>query len=424
MEKILVIADDFTGASEIAGVGFRLGLPTRLVRDPVEALSPGLTVLDTDTRLLSPQQAAQVMRRFKLRLRRGGESPSTHVLFKKTDSVLRGHVLAELEALLETTGRRSALLVPQNPSRGRTIEAGVYYIGSVRLDQTTFAEDPVYPRRSARVLELLGPSQHLPVTCLTLGDAPPAEGIAVGTGRTVADVRHWAARVTDETLPAGGADFFKAVMERRGAAASTARPFVSALPAGNTLFVCGTASSQREALIRRAKREGVALRPMPDEVFGQCAREQAPELGPWVDDLCAAVREHGRAVIVIPQRVDRVPGIGRRLEAALSAAVVKVLDAVRVQTLLLEGGSTAAALCRQLGWHEFTVLGELASGAVYMRAGAANDDGGQRLVVKPGSYPWPEAVWSRAEPAVSATVTRSRKLKRRSDTDSTATIAG
>ena len=50
MTRVLVIADDLSGAAEIAGVGLRYGLPTRLLRErPVEC-GEGLTVIDSDSR--------------------------------------------------------------------------------------------------------------------------------------------------------------------------------------------------------------------------------------------------------------------------------------------------------------------------------------------------------------------------------------
>ena len=50
MNSILVIADDLTGAAEIAGIGHYYGLPTRVIRDRPARRESGLTVADTDSR--------------------------------------------------------------------------------------------------------------------------------------------------------------------------------------------------------------------------------------------------------------------------------------------------------------------------------------------------------------------------------------
>ncbi|MHC4528562.1 MAG: four-carbon acid sugar kinase family protein, partial [Planctomycetota bacterium] len=59
---IVVIADDFTGDAELAGVGWRYALNTELqtLFDP--ASDAHLLVIDADSRSRSPQQAADRVR--------------------------------------------------------------------------------------------------------------------------------------------------------------------------------------------------------------------------------------------------------------------------------------------------------------------------------------------------------------------------
>ena len=64
MQNILVIADDLTGAGEIAGIAQRYGLKTRLVRGHLAEPEPGVTVVDTDTRLMTPSDASETSRKF------------------------------------------------------------------------------------------------------------------------------------------------------------------------------------------------------------------------------------------------------------------------------------------------------------------------------------------------------------------------
>ena len=70
------------------------------------------------------------------------------------------------------------------------------------------------------------------------------------------------------------------------------------------------------------------------------------------------------------------------------------LTAAGADNLLLEGGATASAVCRRMNWHQFDVEGEFAPGVVQMHALGADGSTGHRLVIKPGSYPWPDAVWA------------------------------
>src|SRR5262245_46148285 len=117
MRRALVIADDLSGAAEIAGIGTRFGLPTRLALDRVDNFADGLTVIDSDSRSLPPVQAAQRVGQ----LISGVDSHHFDFIYKKTDSALRGHIVAELSAVLHQFDEPAALLLPQNPSRGRVI---------------------------------------------------------------------------------------------------------------------------------------------------------------------------------------------------------------------------------------------------------------------------------------------------------------
>jgi hypothetical protein len=48
-----------------------------------------------------------------------------------------------------------------------------------------------------------------------------------------------------------------------------------------------------------------------------------------------------------------------------------------------------------MSWHQFDVEGEFAPGVVQMRALRPDRSSEHRLVIKPGSYAWPDAIWRR-----------------------------
>ena len=394
MRRILVIADDLSGAAELAGIGARHGLAVRLERDAPVAAHDGLTVLDTDTRLVPQDDAAQQVRRAVRHLRPG----DFDLIYKKTDSAFRGPILAELDALMEAFGRRAAVLVAQNPSRGRTIRDGEYRIDGLPLAETTFAHDPEYPARTSRAIELLGQAGHRRTRVAAAAAERVAAGNAIEDGVTIgeaasgADVGRWAAAAAasgDANLPAGGADFFEAILQHRGLRGD--RPYLTALPPGRTLMVCGTSPAFSGSVVGRAEAERVPVCPMPDHSHGGAAAS----LEAWHAAARQALDATGRAVIVIQRPLDRTPGVAQRFQAALAEVVRRLLapPARGADNLLLEGGATASAVCRRMNWHQFDVEGEFAPGVVQMHAIGADGSTGHRLVIKPGSYAWPDAVW-------------------------------
>ena len=98
---MLVIADDITGAAEMAGIAHCHGQQVRLLCslccDQVAAEKTGTTVIATDTRSMTEGEAVAETRRLISHL-----LPLSTPLFKKTDSALRGHVVAELKTLMKT----------------------------------------------------------------------------------------------------------------------------------------------------------------------------------------------------------------------------------------------------------------------------------------------------------------------------------
>ncbi len=61
-----------------------------------------------------------------------------------------------------------------------------------------------------------------------------------------------------------------------------------------------------------------------------------------------------------------------------------------IDRLLLEGGATAIAVIRALGWTRLRATALAESGVGVLRPAGAT---GPELLVKPGSYPWPAGLW-------------------------------
>ncbi|MCF0209584.1 MAG: hypothetical protein HUK07_09030, partial [Bacteroidaceae bacterium] len=199
---ITVIADDITGAAEIAGIAKSAGFNTKLLMFgttlPIENSKPSslllktnstlpneVLVFATDTRQMS--EAAAVREIEALLDRIGPES----LLFKKTDSVLRGNISAECDAILRKTAYEQVLLVPQNPTKGRVVHDGLYYINNVLLTETQFADDPEFPARTAEVASF---------------GVPDAENEE--------QIMQLVAAAKPKTLFAGGADLFRVIVQQ------------------------------------------------------------------------------------------------------------------------------------------------------------------------------------------------------------------
>lgn len=408
MPRVLVFADDLTGAAEIAGIARRFGCGVDLLRVVPQSLAADVTVVDTDSRGLSPEDAARHMARLT------GATPLAPdvLLFKKTDSALRGPIAAEIVALLRGTGRNRAALLAQNPARGRTVRDGIYSIDGIPLEQTAFARDPTHPATSSHVLDLLGPStraRSLPVgTRMSPGDDDDPPLILVLDAVNDDDVRRWVAGLPDRVLPAGGADFFTAWLAAQlpGSVPATSPPPETTpvdrrdarrgsddpSPEGTSLLIRGTATPLTDGMRGTMTRRGYAWIALPGAVFAN-DHARASSLPGWSSRLVETLARSRKVAVHVDHPLVPSADVAARIERALAEVTARILEVHQVDELLVEGGSTASAICRRLGWERFELRDEVAPGIVRLRPIPRGRTGPRTaaLIVKPGSYPWPAA---------------------------------
>ncbi|MFJ7284781.1 four-carbon acid sugar kinase family protein [Pseudomonas sp. NPDC099000] len=128
--RILIIADDLSGAADCA-IGFAsVGMQTVVTLDPLNDKADAQVIAaDTDTRRLSPAQAAErTVAAFKA-LHQPGQR-----LYKKIDSTLRGNMAAEVAALQPLAGL--AIVAPAFPATGRTLRGGRVFVNGQPLETT------------------------------------------------------------------------------------------------------------------------------------------------------------------------------------------------------------------------------------------------------------------------------------------------
>ena len=356
MKPIVVIADDLSGAAELAAVARRRGMSVELQTTFCADTSAEVVCVATQTRAFTPPLAALTVSE----VTRAVKAVEPRWIFKKCDSVLRGPVLAEARAVAAVMGVTKLTLVSANPSRDRFVKAGEFWVNGQRLHETDFAQDPENPRTTSRVVDLLSGD-------LTEVDMPDVTSIA-GL-ETIA-----AATLDKDRLPVGGADFFAAVLDAREPARKVTTPEEAAQPdAGARLLVCGSRMSWRQRHAE-ARARGIPVVAMPYE---------------W-PVIFAAVRNATRVLIGIgeaPETNGRAPA---ELVEELGEAVMTLLENLRPKHLLIEGGATAAVVMSRLQWSRFTVGDVKPAGlAVLQPWGMPALD----VIIKPGSYPWPAMLW-------------------------------
>ncbi|MGE4587777.1 MAG: four-carbon acid sugar kinase family protein [Mangrovibacterium sp.] len=378
---IAVIADDFTGAAEICGLGLRRGLRVHLETEVSGTTDADLLVVATNTRSMNAvdarQEAEQVTRKL-LEL-------SPDYIYKKLDSVLRGHVYAELLSQMQVCGKKRALVVPANPHFNRIIRNGVYYVDGLPLAKTYFASDPEFPVRYSEVKAILGKGQQ-EIHSLGNRDKLPDRGIILGDVCTDEDLQFWADRADRETLLAGGSGFFEVVLGRDfPGLPQRAEPGM--LHGKNALFIFGSTFPKDAVTMGNFREAGVNVLNLPGSLFRE--KSVSAEIDRWSGKIAGEINLRGELALstAFPASAERIPAF--TIRKIMGELIGEVMQRVRVNNLFIEGGATASQILAVLEIRQLVPFLEVDSGVIQMHV---PDREGLCITTKPGSYRWPELI--------------------------------
>lgn len=139
MGKLLMLADDFTGAGDAGVQMTKNGIEAHIIFD-TEKIDPEMSyVIDTESRNISAEDAYQ---KVKLILENMKKYPYDHY-YKKIDSTLRGNLKAEITAAKEVLNPDIIVFNPANPDSNRVVVDGTLMMNGVRITNTEIMKDPL-----------------------------------------------------------------------------------------------------------------------------------------------------------------------------------------------------------------------------------------------------------------------------------------
>lgn len=385
---IAVIADDLTGAAEIGGIALRHG--RRVVMDTRVHDNAGMDVLviATDSRSKKADEAKALISEVTEKLL----ALKPAIIFKKTDSLLRGHVGEELLAQMKVAGKKRALLIPANPVLNRTVRDGIYYAGDVPLNESDLADAARKKIEASDVLHLIGEKFNGLTKVISLTDDMPPEGLMIGNTVSENELDAWASRLDDGTIPAGSGGFFNAVLKSR--MAQTQHNPQDALVVGKKIiYVCGSAFPLSKSSVADARSKGQYVSYMPETLFCGDANKETM-LNEWANDIVKALQGEGKVIIAVDVlSCNALPDLSDQIKQAMASVIQGVMQQTHVNELVIEGGATASSIIEKLHYERFYPSQELAQGVLRMKVQEA---AGLHLTMKPGSYQWPASIWKTA----------------------------
>lgn len=188
--RIGVIADDFTGATDIAGFLVSAGLRTTQLNSPQQApenLEADAVVISLKTRSIPAQEAIeQSLAACRILTQLGAEQ----IIFKYCstfDSTAEGNIGPVTDALLEELGEDFTVVVPALPVNGRTVYQSSLFVHHQPLHESGMKDHPVTPMTDSNLLRLMEAQSSgaaAPVPYAVIEQGPDAVGEVLAQART------------------------------------------------------------------------------------------------------------------------------------------------------------------------------------------------------------------------------------------------
>jgi uncharacterized protein YgbK (DUF1537 family) len=407
------IADDYTGASDLANTLTKCGLRTlQTIGIPADSFSlpdVSVVVVSLKIRSIAAAEAVAQARAADAWLRKRGASHVMYKICSTFDSTDEGNIGPVLDALRTDAGEAIAVVTPAFPETARTVYQGNLFVGAVPLNESPLKDHPLNPMRDANLVRVLARQSRSKVGLVDLKTvvagaaairARLAELAKEGNGAAVADA------VFEHDLEAIGA----AALERSvsigasglglglargliasGAVASTATETMGAPVGGRVACLAGSCSQATLTQIERAERAMPVLRLDPDGLVDRPQEVQRAlawagehlDRGPILlassaapDRVAAVQARHGRAET------------GHAIEQAMATIAAGLLER-GARRLVIAGGETAGAVVDRLAIPAFLVGPEIAAGVPVLRTIGAKP-AEMVLVLKSGNFGGPD----------------------------------
>ncbi|MBC7730706.1 MAG: four-carbon acid sugar kinase family protein [Bacteriovorax sp.] len=435
-----IIADDFTGATDVASMLVRAGmrtvqvigvpqvpaqLPHGALQRPPEGAHPawggpapdGATV-DADAVVIALKTrnvpAAEAVRESLAALRWLQAAGMRQCYFKYCstfDSTPAGNIGPVTEALMEALGADFTIACPAFPENGRTVFCGHLFVGDELLSDSGMRHHPLTPMTDANLVRVLQAQSRRRVGLLrrdvvargvvaVLGriDALRADGIGIAVADAVDndDLRSLAAACADLPLLTAGSGLalgLPAVYAQRGWLTPDAHAAELDPAGGGAAVLAGSCSLATNAQVQRWQQAGhpaFAIDPRAlarGEPVAAQALAWAQSQGAGVPVLVYATSS-GEELKTVQAELGAMQA-GALVEQCL-ASIARGLVEYGVRRLVVAGGETSGAVVQALGVTRLRIGAAICPGVPWTQAEGRTDGATLHLALKSGNFGGPE----------------------------------
>ncbi|WP_312885048.1 3-oxo-tetronate kinase [Candidatus Sodalis endolongispinus] len=383
--RLGVIADDFTGATDIASfiaAAWRVvqlnGVPTQPLSTPADAV-----VISLKTRSCPATEAVALSLQGARWLREQGCDQLYFKYCSTFDSTAHGNIGPVTDALLAETGQPLAVLCPALPVNGRTVVHGYLFVFDQLLSESSLRHHPVTPMTDANLLRLMDAQSAwqtglLPLACIRHGQAAIRQHLETlqqqGCRYVVADtldsqdLAALAAALPASVLLTGGSGLGGAIAAHATGQRAATQPQETPPRAGRGVVLSGSCSQMTNQQVARYRQQAPALD------IDRCRHDPdayARALAEWVrdqPDATAPLLYATDAPDEVQRLRQRYPGedIGAMIEACF-ARIATLLCQQGFCKFIVAGVETSSLIAQQLGVTGFDLGQTIAPGVPLVR---------------------------------------------------------
>ena len=402
------IADDFTGATDLANnlvrAGMRvvqtIGVPTSPLGAEVDAV-----VVALKSRTIAPQEAIEQSLQALAWLQAQGAAQIYFKYCSTFDSTAQGNIGPVTEALMQALQTDFTIATPAFPDNGRTVFKGYLFVGDVLLNESGMQHHPLTPMTDANLVRVMqaqckgkvGLIDHKTVAQGAQAIAQrvsdlKAQGISIAVVDAVSndDLQRLGPALKNMPLVTAGSGVAIGLPANFGLRPT---PQASALPPAQGLQAvvsgsCSQATNRQVAHFKQSGRPAFAIDPLALAKSNSQGADIVAQVLAWAQPLLAS----GPVLVYSTAEPDAVKAVQAQLgvQAAGSlvehtiANIARGLVSMGVQQLVVAGGETSGACVQALGIVQMQIGPQIDPGVPWCHA--HTDMHNVHLTLKSGNF--------------------------------------
>ncbi|NTX77838.1 four-carbon acid sugar kinase family protein [Serratia proteamaculans] len=387
-----VIADDFTGATDIASFLVENGLPTVQLNGvpqddlPVEAQA---VVISLKSRSCPVAQAIEQSLQALAWLQRQGCRQFYFKYCSTFDSTAQGNIGPVTDALLDALGESQTVISPALPVNGRTVYQGYLFVSDQLLAESGMRHHPVTPMTDSNLLRLMEAQAQGRCGLVNAAEMDRGAGAVTeklqqlaqqGMRYAVLDTLNeqhlltQGAALKEMKLVTGGSGLAMG-LARQWAQPGQGSPQAAGAPQGaKAVVLSGSCSTMTNQQVTRYRQQAAAMAVDVARCLDDAERTAyITELADWVQQQANAPLAPLLYATAEPEKLQQVQqqyGMAAASQAveSLFAGVVKQLQQRGFSRFIVAGGETSGVVTQALGIRGFHIGPCISPGVPWVRA--------------------------------------------------------